>query len=107
MKTQPLKPYDPLKVKLSSFEQSIEDSIDESVPLVHATPELMEQVRQAAQRSLAKLRGGKRAGAGRKPREYVKTTVLIAPDVRQKLTILAARHGSLSRAVEEAVREAK
>jgi hypothetical protein len=107
MKTQPLKPYDPLRVKLSAFEQLIEDSLDESAPLVHATPELMEQVRQAAQRSLAKLRGGKRAGAGRKPREYVKTTVLIAPDVRQKLTFLAARHGSLSRAVEEAVRAAK
>ena len=107
MKTQPLKSYDPLKVKLSSFEQSIEDSIDESVPPVHATPELMAQVRQAAQQSLAKLRGGRRAGSGRKPREYVKTTVLIAPDVRQKLSLLAARHGSLSRAVEEAVRAAK
>jgi len=107
MRTQPLTPYDPLKVKLSAYEQSIEDGIDGSAPVVHATPELMEQVLQAAQRSLAKLRGGKRAGAGRKPRDYVKTTVLIAPDVRQKLTLLAARHGSLSRAVEEAVRAAK
>ena len=45
MKTQPLKPYDPLRVKLSAFEQLIEDSIDESAPLAHATPVLMEQVR--------------------------------------------------------------
>ena len=107
MKPKPLKRYDPLTVKLSSYEQAIEDSIHANVPLAHATPEVMEQVRQAAQQTLEKLRGGKRAGSGRKPREYVKTTVLIAPDVRQKLTLLAARHGSLSRAVEEAVRAAK
>lgn len=107
MKMKPLKQYDPLKVKLSPYEQSIEDGIDEHAPLVPATPEMLEEVRQAAQRALAKLRGGKRTGAGSKPREYVKTTVLIAPDIRQKLTLLAKRHGSLSRAVEEAVRAAK
>jgi len=107
MKTKPLKQYNPLKVKLSPYEQSIEDGIDDHSPLVHATPEMLEEVRQAAQRALAKLRGGRRTGSGRKPREYVKTTVLIAPDVRQKLALLAERHGSLSRAVEEAVRAAK
>ena len=107
MKTKPLKPYDPLQVTLSPYEQAIEDGIEEQAPLVHATPEMMEEIRQAAQQALAKLRGGKRTGSGRKPREYVKTTVLIAPDVRQKLTLLAKRHGSLSRAVEEAVRAAR
>ena len=107
MKTKPLKPYDPLKVTLSPYEQAIEDGIEAHSPQVHATPEMMEEIRQAAQQALAKLRGGKRTGSGRKPREYVKTTVLIAPDVRQKLALLAKRHGSLSRAVEEAVRAAR
>jgi hypothetical protein len=49
------------------------------------------------------MRGGKRPGSGRKSRAYVKTTVLLAPDVRGKLEILAKQAGSLSAAVEKAI----
>ena len=44
-----------------------------------------------------------RPGSGRKSRAYVKTTVLLAPDVRGKLEILAKQAGSLSAAVEKAI----
>lgn len=103
MKTIQSPPYDPLKVKLTPHEQSIEDQIDENAPIQHASPEVLEQVRLAGQLALDRLRGGKRPGSGRKAREYVRTTVLLAPEVREKLERLAEQYGSLSRAVEAAV----
>ena len=107
MKSKPTKSYDPRKVKLTPYEQSIEDAVDESAPIPQATPEVLGNVREAMAESLRMLHGGKRPGAGRKAREYVKTTVLLAPSVRRKLDQLAKRHGGLSRAVEAAVNAAK
>ncbi len=46
---------------------------------------------------------GKRASAGRKPRETRRTVVLLAPAVRKRLEELAKETGSLSSAVEKAV----
>ncbi len=102
MKTKLLKNYDPLKVKLTAYEQSIEDAIDENA-IPDTDPAMLAEVREAAARALAKIRGGKRAGAGRKSREYVKTTVLLAPAVRTRLELLAKESGSLSAAIEKAI----
>ncbi len=103
MKTKPAPNYDPIKVQLTPYEQEIEDSIDETAPLIHASAELLTEVRLAAKNTLKVIHGGKRDGAGRKPREYVRTTVLLTPLVREKLETLALQHGGLSRAVEAAI----
>ena len=102
MKTNVHKNYDPLKVKLTADEQAIEDAIDEN-EIPETDPVLLKEVREAAARALEKIRGGRRAGAGRKSREYVKTTVLLAPAVRTRLELLAEESGSLSAAVEKAI----
>jgi hypothetical protein len=104
-KTLPImkKKYNPATDKLTPYEQGIEDAIDlGNTP--RASQELLAEVHAVALVSLAKLRGGKRAGSGRKPREHVKTTLLLALDVRAKLEELAKTTGSLSSAVEKAVR---
>jgi hypothetical protein len=53
------------------------------------------------------MRGGSRPGAGRKPRPHVRTTLLLAPEVRDKLERLANRHGSMSLAAEAVIKHAK
>ena len=91
--------YDPRKVKLTSYEQAIEHAVDENA--IPATdPALLAEVRTALATS---LRGGKRAGSGRKPRETRRTMVLLSPAARTRLEELAAETGSLSAAVEKAV----
>jgi hypothetical protein len=77
MKTKAHKKYDPLKVKLTADEQAIEEAIDEN-EIPETDPVLLKEDREPAARALEKIRGGRRAGAGRKSREYVKTTVLLA-----------------------------
>lgn len=103
MKSKPLKKYDPLTVKLTPYEQSIEDAVDENAPVCHASPELMTEVRAGLAELAISLRGGKRPGSGRKPRETRRTVVLLAPQVRARLEELAKETGSLSSAVEKAV----
>jgi hypothetical protein len=77
MKTKAHKKYDPLNVKLTADEQAIEEAIDEN-EIPETDPVLLKEDREPAARALEKIRGGRRAGAGRKSREYVKTTVLLA-----------------------------
>lgn len=59
-----------------------------------------EELRQDAHASLKKKRGGARAGAGRKGKNYVKTVVNLRPEARSRLEALAAG-GSLSDAVNK------
>jgi hypothetical protein len=91
------------EVPLSRYEQSIEDAIDESVPIEHASPELMAEVRVGLAELAVALRGGKRPGSGRKPRESRRTMVLLSPTARARLEELAKQTGSLSSAVEKAI----
>jgi len=58
------------------------------------------ELREDAHLSLEKKRGGARAGAGRKSKEYVKTVVNLRPEARQKLEALAAG-GTLSDAANK------
>ncbi len=94
-----------LSVPLSPEEQQLEDSL----PLVRssANPKDIEGIRQAATQTLESIRGGSRPGAGRKPRPHIRTTLLLAPEVRSKLERLARQHGRLSLAAEVVIRKAK
>lgn len=103
MKTKPAVKYDPLAVKLTAYEQSIEDAMDENTPIPHASPEVIAEVRAGLAELAKSLRGGKRPGSGRKPRETRRTMVLLSPAARTRLEELAKSHGSLSAAVEKAV----
>jgi len=94
-----------LGVPLSSYEQQIEDNL--STLRSNTTAQQIQAVRQAASKTLESMRGGYRPGAGRKPRAHVRTTLLLAPEIRDKLERLAERHGSLSLAAEVAIRGAK
>ena len=94
-----------LRVPLDAEEQKIEAALP-STP-ARAKAKQMAAIRQAATAALHSIRGGRRAGAGRKPRPHVRTTLLLAPEVREKLERLADRHGSMSLAAEAAIRHAK
>jgi len=94
-----------LRVPLDAEEQKIEAALP-STP-ARAKAQQMTAIRQAATAALRSIRGGRRAGAGRKPRPHVRTTLLLAPEVREKLERLADRHGSMSLAAEAAIRHAK
>ena len=102
MKTKLPKKYDPLAVKLTPYEQSIEDAIDENA-MPDTDPALLTEVRAGLAVLATSLRGGKRPGSGRKPRETRRTMVLLSPAARTRLEELAAQTGSLSAAVEKAV----
>jgi hypothetical protein len=91
------------EVPLSPYEQAIEDAIDETLPIRHASAEQMAEVRAGLAEFATSLRGGKRPGAGRKPRETRRTMVLLSPAARIRLEELAKETGSLSAAVEKAV----
>lgn len=102
MKTKPPANYDPLTVKLSAYEQSIEDAVDENaIPVTD--PALLVEARAGLQALAKSMRGGKRPGAGRKPRQTRRTMVLLSPAARTRLEELAVQTGSLSSAVEKAV----
>lgn len=103
MKMKPPVKYDPLKVELTPAEQAIEDSLAEDAPAPSASPALLADVKAGFTELSISLRGGKRSGAGRKPRETRRTVVLLAPEVRARLEELAEKTGSLSSAVEKAV----
>jgi len=94
-----------LSVPLTPYEQDLEDSLE----LSHSTakPEEMAAIRQASTIALQSIRGGQRPGAGRKARPHIRTTLLLAPEVRSKLEQLAEHHGNLSLAAESAIRHAK
>ncbi len=94
-----------LRVPLTASEQRIEDAL----PVSKTSPKSKQLaiLRKAATETLKSLRGGRRAGAGRKARPHVRTTLLLAPEVREKLEQLADRHGSMSLAAEAAIRHAK
>jgi hypothetical protein len=68
-----MKPHPPFKtveeVPLSAYEQSIEDAIDENAPPQTISPELLAEVQAAMAELAITLRGGKRMGAGRDPRQ--------------------------------------
>jgi hypothetical protein len=102
MKTKLPRKYDPLAVKLTPYEQSIEDAIDENA-IPDTDPALLAEVRVGLAVLATSLRGGKRPGSGRKPRETRRTMVLLSPAARTRLEELAAQTGSLSAAVEKAV----
>ena len=94
-----------LRTPLDADEQKIEDALLANP--ARAKPKQMAIIRRAAAEALQSIRGGRRAGAGRKPRPHVRTTLLLAPEVRNKLERLADRHGSMSLAAEAAIRHAK
>ena len=94
-----------LRVPLDAGEQKIEDALP--VAPAGAKPKQMAAIRRAAVEALQSMRGGRRPGAGRKPRAHVRTTLLLAPEVREKLERLADRHGSMSLAAEAAIKHAK
>jgi hypothetical protein len=94
-----------LRVPLTSDELQIEDNISQLRS--NSKPEEIEAIRQAASEALASMRGGYRPGAGRKARPHVRTTLLLAPEVREKLERLAERHGNLSLAAEVLIRRAR
>ena len=94
-----------LSVPLSPDEQQLEDRL--TLAKSSVTSKEMEAIRQAATKALQSIRGGSRLGAGRKPRPHIRTTLLLAPEVRNKLEQLARQHGSLSLAAEVAIRKAK
>ncbi len=102
MKTKPPRKYDPLAVNLTPYEQSIEDAIDENA-IPETAPAILAEVRAGLTELSVSLRGGKRPGSGRKPRETRRTMVLLSPAARTRLEELAAQTGSLSAAVEKAV----
>jgi hypothetical protein len=94
-----------LRVPLDADERKIENAL----PATHARAKAKQlaAIRRAAGETLLSMRGGPRPGAGRKPRPHVRTTLLLAPEVREKLERLADRHGSMSLAAEAAIRHAK
>ena len=94
-----------LRVPLDADEQKIEDALPATPVLAKAKQ--LAAIRRAAGETLHPMRGGRRPGAGRKPRQHVRTTLLLAPEVRDKLERLANRHGSMSLAAEAAIRHAK
>lgn len=65
------------------------------------------ELQQEAHRALDwKIRhGGARAGAGRKPKDYVKTVLNLSPQARKKLEKLAGE-GSLSEAANKVLAKA-
>ena len=94
-----------LRIPLMAYEQHIEDTL----PTAKISPKSKQvtAIRKAAAQALQSMRGGRRPGAGRKPRPHVRTTLLLAPEVRDKLERLADRHGSMSLAAEAVIRHAK
>jgi hypothetical protein len=94
-----------LRVPLSPEERKTEEALP-TTP-AHAKPKQMAAIRRAAGEALRSMRGGSRPGAGRKPRPHVRTTLLLAPEVRDKLERLANRHGSMSLAAEAVIKHAK
>lgn len=94
-----------LRVPLDADEQKIESALPATPE--RAKPKQMAAIRRAAAEALRSMRGGRRPGAGRKPRAHVRTTLLLAPEVRDKLERLAHRHGSMSLAAEAAIKHAK
>ncbi len=59
MKTKPPRKYDPLAVKLTPYEQSIEDATDENA-IPDTDPALLAEVRAGLAALSTSLRGGKR-----------------------------------------------
>lgn len=94
-----------LSVPLSVEEQQLEDRLPFVRPSSKSTD--VESIRQAATQTLKSMRGGFRPGSGRKARSHVRTTLLLSPEIRSKLELLAQRHGNLSLAAEVAIRKAK
>ena len=91
------------EVPLSRYEQSIEDAVTVGKSAPASDPALLAEARAGMARLASSLRGGKRPGSGRKPRETRRTVVLLAPAVRERLEELAKTSGSLSAAVEKAI----
>jgi len=102
MKTKLAAKYDPHTVKLTPFEQSIENAVDGNA-IPDTDPALLAEVRTGLALLATSLRGGRRPGSGRKPKETRRTMVLLSPAARTRLEELAAQTGSLSSAVEKAV----
>lgn len=102
MKKPPTKTYDPFAVKLTPAEQAIEDAIDEKA-IPETDPAVLLEVKNGLESLKKSLRGGRRSGSGRKPRESRRTVVLLSPAARKHLEKLATKTGSLSSAVEKAV----
>jgi hypothetical protein len=94
-----------LRVPLDADEQKVEDALP--AVATRAKAKQLASIREAATEALQSMRGGRRRGAGRKPRPHVRTTLLLAPEVREKLKRLAGRHGSMSLAAEAVIRHAK
>jgi len=94
-----------LRVPLDEEERKIEAALPTKP--AHSKPKQMAAIRQAATDALQSMRGGSRPGAGRKPRAHIRTTLLLAPEVRDKLERLANLHGNMSLAAEAVIRHAK
>jgi len=102
MKSKFAAKYDPHSVKLTPYEQSIETAVDPNA-IPDTDPALLAEVRAGLASLATSLRGGKRPGSGRKPKETRRTMVLLSSAARTRLEELAVQTGSLSAAVEKAV----
>ncbi len=83
--------------KLSPDEESLDKSLGCGEWKGVMTPAMKEELEQAAENALAE-RGGARPGAGRPPKDYIKTNLLLSPAARKKLEKLKKETGSLSEA---------
>ena len=87
-----------LIVPLSAYEREIDEAA-----AINSRNDFADNLKMSAIKTMSAIRGGARPGSGRKPRAHIRTTVLLAPQLREKLDAMATREGSLSAAVEKMI----
>lgn len=107
MKTK--KPHRWDNVKLTPYEQSIEDAVDLSIPPTPTDPALLTEVKAAMKRAAeARAHGGARPGSGRKPKDTIPTTINLTPESKAILKKLAKKQpGGMSGAINRLILGAK
>lgn len=84
--------------QLSKEEQAVEDALD-PLSIRSATSETLDKVRNGLE-ELRQRRGGKRPGAGRKPKPHTPTLLNLSPMARANLERMAAgQRGGMSAVV--------
>lgn len=89
---------------LSSYEQEIEDALDaKKTPSLHS--DRRADVQAAMDRTARKIRGGVRAGAGRKKKHFIPTSLNLTPEARAILEKKATGSTSMSQVVSQLLLE--
>lgn len=92
--------------KLGWGEDPSQEEVEAAVGVWKSSPELLAKVREAQAKTREKLRGGARAGAGRKALGKVQMLVKITPETRETLQRFKERtKQSQGDLVEAALRE--